>query len=76
MKVISMKQSITEPYPEDIATELYQISSKIRILAEFSRNLALRSTSGKEEYFNGYDLLMEASEICKDLGQGFLEISS
>jgi hypothetical protein len=74
--VVNLKSSITDIYPEEIATELYQISSKIRILAEFSRGLALRSPNGKEEYFNGYDLLIEASEICEDLGQGFLEISA
>jgi hypothetical protein len=72
-----MVKSITEAYPEEIATELYQIGSRLRILSEFSRNQAFRAkVQGKrQELFNGYDLLLEASKICEDLGQGFLEIS-
>ena len=72
-----MIQSITEAPPEEIATELYQISSKLRILSELSRGQALRSQARnkKTEFFNGYALLQEASRICEDLGQGFLEIA-
>lgn len=38
-----MNHSITEAPPEEIATELYQIGSRLRILSEFSRNQALRA---------------------------------
>ena len=72
-----MAKSITEAYPEDIATELYQIGSRLRILSELSRSQAIKAKAqGKQrEFFNGYNLLQEASKICEDLGQGFLEIS-
>lgn len=71
-----MAKSITEAYPEDIATELYQIGSRLRILSELSRSQAIKAKAqGKQrEFFNGYNLLQEASKICEDLGQGFLEI--
>lgn len=73
-----MAKSITEAYPEEIATELYQIGSRLRILSEFSRNHALKQEAQEKqkEFFNGYSLLQEASKICEDLGQGFLEIST
>jgi len=73
-----MTKSITEAHPDEIATELYQIGSRLRILSEFSRSQALKTKAqGKQqELFNGYSLLLEASKICEDLGQGFLEIST
>lgn len=76
-RVKSMVQSITEAPPEEIATELYQIGSRLRILSEFSRSQALRAQAPNKrtEFFNGYNLLQEASRICEDLGQGFLEIA-
>mgnify|MGYP001300194607 CR=1 FL=1 len=72
-----MVQSITEAYPEEIATELYQIGSRLRILSEFSRSQALKMNAQDKqtEFYNGYNLLLEASKICEDLGQGFLEIA-
>jgi hypothetical protein len=72
-----MVQSITEAYPEEIATELYQIGSRLRILSEFSRSQALKmkAQDKQTEFYNGYNLLLEASKICEDLGQGFLEIA-
>jgi len=72
-----MNKSITEAHPEEIAMELYQIGSRLRILSEFSRSQAFKTkTQGKQqEFFNGYSLLLEASKICEDLGQGFLEIA-
>ncbi len=72
-----MVQSITEAYPEEIATELYQIGSRLRILSEFSRSQALKMNAQDKqtEFYNGYNLLQEASKICEDLGQGFLEIA-
>jgi hypothetical protein len=73
-----MTKSITEAHTEEIATELYQIGSRLRILSEFSRSKALKTKArGKQqEFFNGYSLLLEASKICEDLGRGFLEIST
>jgi hypothetical protein len=70
-------RSITEAYPDEIATELIRIGSRLRILSEFSRNQALQQKAqGKQqEFFNGSNLLLEASKLCEDLGQGFLEIS-
>lgn len=72
-----MKRSITEAYPEEIATELYQISSRLRILSELSRSQAFKHQTQRkrQELFNGCSLLLEASRICEDLGLGFLEIS-
>ena len=73
-----MIKSITEAYPEEIATELIHIGSRLRILSELSRSQALKQkTKDKRgEFFNGYSLLQEASKICEDLGQGFLDIST
>jgi hypothetical protein len=73
-----MVKSITEAYPEEIATELYQIGSRLRILSEFSRSQALKTKAHEkqQEFFNGYNLLLEASKICEDLGQGFLDITT
>lgn len=72
-----MIHSITEAPPEEIATELYQIGSRLRILSELSRGQALKTQAQERraEYFNGYNLLLEASRICEDLSQGFLEIA-
>jgi len=72
-----MIHSITEAPPEEIATELYQIGSRLRILSELSRSQALKAQAQnrRTEYFNGYNLLLEASRICEDLSQGFLEIA-
>lgn len=72
-----MNHSITEAPPEEIATELYQIGSRLRILSEFSRNQALRAQAQEKrmEFFNGHALLLEASKICEALGLGFLEIA-
>lgn len=73
-----MAESITEAYPEEIATELIHIGSRLRILSELSRSQALKQKAHdkREEFFNGYNLLQEASKICEDLGQGFLDIST
>lgn len=72
-----MTKSITEAHPEEIATELYQIGSKLRILSEISRSQAIKAQSQdkRTEFFNGYNLLLEASKICEDLSRGFLEIA-
>ena len=37
-----MIKSITEAYPEEIATELIHIGSRLRILSELSRSQALK----------------------------------
>jgi len=68
---------ITEAYPEEIATELIHIGSRFRILSEFSRMQALQQKAQvkQQEFFTGYNLLLEASKLCEDLSQGFLEIS-
>ena len=73
-----MSKSITEAYPEEIAIEIIHIGSRLRILSELSRSQALtqKAQDKREEFLNGYCLLQEASKICEDLGQGFLDIST
>jgi hypothetical protein len=61
--------------PTEIATELYRISSRLRILSEFSR-IAFEQYDGRAEFLDGYVLLQETSKICEDLGIGFLEITT
>jgi hypothetical protein len=71
-----MSHSITEAPPEEIATELYQIGSRLRVLSELSRIQALKAQGqNRAELFNGCNLLLETSKICEDLSKGFLEIA-
>jgi hypothetical protein len=71
-----MSHSITEAPPEEIATELYQIGSRLRVLSELSRIQAFKAQGqNRAELFNGCNLLLETSKICEDLSKGFLEIA-
>ena len=64
-------KSITEAYPEEIATELYQIGSRLRILAEMSYIVGIKRKHQSKDYLFARELLHETSEICSDLGDGF-----
>ena len=71
-----MSHSITEAPPEEIATELYQIGSRLRVLSELSRIQAFKAQGqNSAELFNGCKLLLETSQICEELSKGFLEIA-
>ena len=64
-------KSITEAYPDEIATELYQIGSRLRILAEMSYIGGIKHKHQSKDYLLARELLHETSEICSDLGDGF-----
>lgn len=64
-------KSITEAYPDEIATELYQIGSRLRILAEMFYIMGIKHKRQSKEYLLARGLLHETSEICSNLGDGF-----
>ena len=67
-----MRSSITEASPELLASEMYEIGSRLRALAEMSYVQAIRK--GSNEHLQIYAMLREISEIVEDVGEGFLEI--